>query len=182
MKKILEYMESLKASILTYISHFQMADYIAYAWLILLFFITLFVAILLAKRRPILAIFILIFDLALLGAGPFGVKMVLDSYLRKTLVELTTTKQLIYSDTLIIQGNLYNQSKTDFASCRVHASIHPKTDAGFMADLKKLKLLWQTSIFIQEPPAIGESKAFEIVWEGIRLGEDQNLSVKGECY
>lgn len=175
-------MENLKASTLTYIGHFQMADYIAFAWLILLFFITLFVAILLAKRRPVLAIFIIFFDLILLGSGPFGIKMVLDSYMRKTVIELTTTQQLIYSDTLIIRGNLHNHGKFDFSLCKVHASIHPKTDDGFLAPLHKLKLLWQKSIFIEQPPAKGAHTPFELVWDGIRLGEEHNLSVKGECY
>lgn len=175
-------MEAIKASFLIYINHFQMADYIGYAWLVLLFFITLFVAILLAKRKPIVAIFVIFFDLILLGIGPLGIKYVLDSYLRKTSIELTTIQQLIYSDTLIIQGNLYNIGKVDFSECHINASIHPKTDGGFLEPLQKLKPLWQTSIYVQDPPKMGEYEYFELVWEGIRLGEDQNLSVKGECY
>lgn len=175
-------MESLKASFLIYINHFQMADYIAFAWLILLFFIALFVAILLAKKRPILAILIIFFDLILLGVGPFGIKYVFDSHFRKTSVELTTVQQLIYSDTLIIQGNLHNIGKVDFAKCFINASIYPKTDTGFAGELKRLKPLRQTSIYIQEPPKIGEKRDFELVWENIRLSEEQNLSVKGECY
>jgi hypothetical protein len=175
-------METLKASTLTYISHFQMADYIAFAWLILLFFIALFIAILLAKRRPLLAIFILFFDLILLASGPFGIKKILDSYLRKTKVELTTAHQLIYSDTLIIQGHLSNHGKIDFTQCQINAYVYPKTDAGFMGFMQTLKPLRQTSISLDEPPTQNEQVSFELIWENMRLGEDQNLSVKGECY
>jgi len=175
-------METLKASTLAYISHFQMADYIAFAWLILLFFIALFMAILLAKKHPILAIFILFFDLILLVAGPFAIKMILDSYLRQTHIELTTTQQLIYSDTLIIQGNLHHQGKIDFTQCSINAYLLPQDDGTLLSSMKTLKPLRQTSISLETPPAKGEHIFFELVWENIRLGEEQNLSVKGECY
>jgi hypothetical protein len=97
-------------------------------------------------------------------------------------VELTTAHQLIYSDTLIIQGHLSNHGKIDFTQCQINAYVYPKTDAGFMGFMQTLKPLRQTSISLDEPPTQNEQVSFELIWENMRLGEDQNLSVKGECY
>lgn len=175
-------METVKTSFLTYTSHFQIADYFAFAWLVLLFFIILFVAILLAKKRPALAFAVLILDLILLVVGPIGIKFVLDSYLRKNSVELQTVHQLVYSDTLIIQGKIYNKGRINFQKCFLHVKILPKPKDGFLSTIKNIKPLHRKSIYIKEPPAIGKSSEFELMWEGVRLQEDQNLSVKGECY
>ena len=53
-------LDAFKASLLNYVHHFSMYDYIAYAWLILIFFVTILLAIMVAKKSPTFSILILI--------------------------------------------------------------------------------------------------------------------------
>lgn len=159
-----------------------MVDYIAFAWLILLFFVFLFLAILLAKGRPLLAFMIVILDLALLVGGPFAIKYILDSKIRAVKTEFTTIKQLNYSDTLILEGTLQNVGKTDFKWCKIHISIHPKEKNGILHTILPLQTLHKKSIVLKEPPVQNELSKFELVWENVRLDENGTIIAKGECY
>ncbi len=175
-------MESFKSSYLAYVGHFHMTDYIAFAWLVLLFFVFLFLAILLARGRPLLAMIIVILDLALLGGGPFGIKYILDSKIRDVETKLETIKQLTYSDTLILQGTLQNRGKVNFNWCKVHLNIYPKQKNGAIYKILPIKSLHERSITIETPPKKSELVTFELVWENIRLDENQSVVAKGECY
>jgi len=48
--------EAIKTSILNYINHFTMYDYIAFAWLVLTFFIALLLSIILTKKSALAAV------------------------------------------------------------------------------------------------------------------------------
>lgn len=175
-------METANHPIMTYISHFQMADYIVFAWLILLFFLFIFLAIVLAKKRPLISILVVLFDFMLLFGTPFVMKHYLDAALRSHTTELTTVKQLTYSDTLILQGTLTNTSAQNFSWCTVHFNMVSKESEGVARLLETLNPSHQTSIFIEEPPQSGASVAFEKVVENFRLDESLEVMPKAECY
>jgi hypothetical protein len=175
-------METANHPIMTYISHFHMADYIAFAWLILIFFLFIFLAILLAKKRPFVSIGVVLLDFMLLFSTPFVMKHYLDAALRPQIAELTTVKQLTYSDTLILQGTLTNISLQNFSWCTVHLAMVPKESEGLAHFLNTLNPSHQTSIFIEEPPQSGASVTFEKVVENFRLDESLKVIPKAECY
>ncbi|MBN2963991.1 DUF2393 family protein [Sulfurospirillum sp. T05] len=176
-------METAKHPLLVYISHFQMGDYIAFAWLILLFFLFIFLAILLAKKRPGLAIIIVLLDLALLFGAPFFIKYYLDRSLRSHQLTLNHVQQLLFSQTLILQGSLANTSPKPFAWCRVSFMVVPKKEGELSRFLATLKPLHQTSISIQTPLSSTEVVPFETVIEPFRLDEEtMEVVTKAECY
>ena len=107
--------EALKVSIMNYITHFSMYDYVAYAWLILLFFITILLATVLSKKTPFFSVFLLIVSLVLLFVGPFVLKHYLDKTLRPTKIEINLVQKLNFSDTLIVDGYITNLSKRKFS-------------------------------------------------------------------
>ncbi len=175
-------METPKHPLLIYISHFQMGDYIAFAWLVLLFFLLLFLAILLAKKRPILAIVIVLLDLALLFGGPFVIKYYLDRSLRSHNTSLDHVQQLVFSETLIVQGTLTNTASIPFAWCGVNIRVIPKKEGKMVDVLKSLKPFYRTSIFLETPLASGEAIAFEKLIDGFRMDETMEVILRTECY
>ena len=115
--------DAFKASLLNYVHHFSIYDYAAYAWLILIFFVTILLAIMIAKKSPTFSILILIIALGLLFVGPFVLKHYLDQYLRPLKNSTILVKKLNFSNSLIVAGSVTNMSKNSFSTCKVNISV-----------------------------------------------------------
>lgn len=174
--------ETLKAYILNYIHHFSMYDYIAYAWLILLFFVTILLSILIAKKSPIFSILILLISLALLFIGPFFLKYQLDTYLRPSLVTNVETKKLTFSDSLIVTGTIQNLSKKEFSTCDIDIKIIKTDKNSIKKFINKLKPLRKKTISINEHIEVNATKDFRVVFDRYTYPNDINVSTKSECY
>jgi len=174
--------EALKIYILNYIHHFSMYDYIAYAWLILLFFITILLAIMVAKKSPTFSVLILIIALTLLFAGPFVLKHYLDKFIRPSLTKIEQIKKLTFSDTLIINGTLTNLSKKSFSTCNINISIIKTSKNDIQNFINQLKPLRKQSISIDSTIEVNSTKEFRVVFDNYRYLKDINISSKSECY
>lgn len=175
-------MINLKDSFLNYANHFQIVDYLAFTWLAILFFLLLFLAIFIAKGRPLLAMVVVFLNILFLFIAPFGIKHFLDLRIRSNEVNLTTVKQLYYSDTLILRGVLANSSNIDFKQCKIKVSIYPKQKYEFLNILKRLKPHHFCEINIEYPPKKGEYVDFEYIWDNFRLNDTHEIYTIGECY
>ena len=174
--------DTYKTSILNYVHHFSMYDYAAYAWLILIFFVTILLSILVAKKSPIFSILILILSLGLLFAGPFVLKHYLDKYLRPSLSQPILIKKLSFSDTLIVTGLVTNQSKKTFSTCTVDVSVLKSSKSDIQNFINQLKPLSKQSISINKPIEVNASEEFRVVFDRYTYSKDINISIKSECY
>jgi hypothetical protein len=159
-----------------------MYDYAAYAWLILIFFVTILLSILVAKKSPVFSILILMLSLGLLSAGPFVVKHYLDKYLRPSLSQPVLVKKLSFSDTLIVTGSVTNQSKKSFSTCKVNVSVLKDSKNNIKNFINQLKPLLKQSIFINKPIEVNATKEFRVVFDSYTYADDINVSIKSECY
>lgn len=171
-----------KTSILNYLAHFTMYDYIAYAWLIMTFFITILLSIILTRKSPLISIITFILSLVLLFVGPFKIKQFLDFYLRHSKSNVTLVKQLNFSDTLLVSGEIQNLSKIQFTNCSVQIDIIKYNNNYFKSIANKLKPLRKQTIFIDKPIDINQSKEFRVVFDGYTYQNDINVSVVSNCY
>lgn len=174
--------DALKTSILNYIQYFTMYDYIAYAWLILTFFITILLAIVLAKRSVILSLLTLIFALILLISGPFILKTLLDSYLRPSNANITLSKKLLYSDILLVNGSIQNNSQKNFSICTVSANIFKYAKSGLNKYIYKLKPFRKKTISVKKELKVNETEEFKIIFYNFTYPNDINITVSSECY
>jgi hypothetical protein len=174
--------EALKIYILNYIHHFSTYDYIAYAWLILLFFITILLAIIVAKKSPTFSILILLIALTLLFAGPFALKHYLDKFLRPSSTQIEQIKKLTFSDTLIINGTLTNLSKKSFSTCDIYISVTKIGKSDIQNLINQLKPLRKQSISINSTIEVNDTKEFRVVFDNYKYSQDINISSKSECY
>lgn len=175
-------LDRLKASILVYIDHFTTYDYIAYAWLAFLFFITILLSILMAKKSPIFSILIFMISLMLLLIGPFVLKHYLNEHLRPSFSTLIETKKLNFSDTLIVTGSVKNISKNSFSICKIDVAVLKSSDNSIENLLSRLKPLRKKTIVIDEVIETNRTKEFKAIFDGYRFLEDVNISLKSECY
>ncbi len=172
----------MKLSILNYIHHFTMYDYVAYAWLTLTFFIAILLSILLAKRSIFMSILTLLFSLSILLAGPIVLKNILDNFLRPNQTNLTTYKKLTFTNVLIVDGEIINSSKKDFSLCLVNASVYKEGKNSLYKFLNKLKPFRKKSISVEKQIKVDSAQEFKIVFYDFNFDGDINVTIKSECY
>lgn len=175
--------DALKLSLLTYIKHFGLYDYLAFSWLLVTFFILIILASLIARRSSIASLLLVIFALLLLAISPFFIKTKLGEILRNTTTEITMVKKLTFSSSLIVEGTIYNHSPKDFTLCLVHTSVFKQTDAkGLKAYLNSLKPITNQSILMTQDLAKEGTIEYQAVFDGFEYSGDVFATLKAECY
>lgn len=174
--------EALKVSIMNYITHFSMYDYVAYAWLILLFFITILLATVLSKKVPILSLLLLIISLSLLFIGPFVLKHYLDKTLRPVQLQTTQIQKLNFSDTLIVAGDITNLSKRKLSICTIHVEVVKKGKNSLQNFLNKLKPIRKKSILLKDSLDTNSTQDFKVVFDNFRYQKKFDVSIGSSCY
>lgn len=174
--------DTLKSDVSIYINHFLVYDYVAYAWLILLFFVAILLAIFIAKKSPLFSIFTVLISLILLFVGPFVIKNYLDQYLRPTHNTVMLVNKLTFSDALVVTGEVKNISKINYSICNIEITVLKSSDGYIQTTINKLKPLRKQTIFIDEPLDINATKDLRIVFDNYTYAEDVNVSIDSKCY
>ncbi|ATB68339.1 hypothetical protein SJPD1_0210 [Sulfurospirillum diekertiae] len=175
--------DALKLSLLTYIKHFGLYDYLAFSWLFFTFIILIILASLVARRSSTASLLLVIFALLLLVISPFFIKEKLEETFRTTTTEITMVKKLTFSASLIVEGNIYNKSTKNFSLCLIRTSIFKQTGAqGFKAYLNSLKPISNQSILITKDLLKEDSMEYQAVFDGFEYNGDVFATLKAECY
>jgi hypothetical protein len=175
--------DALKLSLLTYVKHFGLYDYLAFGWLLFTFLALIILASLIAKKSSVASLFVIIIALILLVVSPFFIKIKLGEALRNTTTEISMVKKLTFSDSLIVEGSIYNHSNKDFSLCLVQTSVIKQSDAqGFKALINTLKPIAIQSILVKQDLLKEGVMEFQSVFDDFVYSGDVNASLKAECY
>lgn len=155
-------------------------DYLALTLLLLLFLLCIVLAIF-ARNRAGLAVFFALIAFTLLVAGPFGVKIALDSIIRSNSIEITNVQKLNFSDALVIDGTLTNKGKVNFSKCDIKVSVVKEYANQYLQMLFNLKPI-MTKKHTVEGIEIAQSVQFNIVIDQFTLNDGFITNAKGECY
>jgi quinol-cytochrome oxidoreductase complex cytochrome b subunit len=175
-------LDTFKSHLITYINHFTVYDYVAYAWLILIFFLTILLSIFIAKKSPICSILIFLVSLALLFVAPFVIKSYLDDYLRPTQNKTILVKKLTFSDALVVTGEITNTSKIDYSTCSIDISVLKHENSYIKNIVSKLKPLRKKTISINELLEVNTTKELRVVFDNYTYNKDVNVSINSQCY
>ena len=159
-----------------------MYDYIAYAWLILVFFVFILLSIVLVKRSALISVLLLFFSLGILFIGPFVLKHYLDEYFRSSSVVIENHKKLHFSDIMIINGHISNHSNNSFHICDLSVAINKTDTSKLQKILNKLKPFRKKTILLQENIDVNSTAPFRMVIENYTYEKDVNVSAKAVCY
>ncbi len=174
--------ENLKGSFLDYLHALSLYDYVAFGWLLFLFLIILTLAILLGRRKPRLAIFLIMITILLMFIAPFGMKYFLDNTVRKVDVVMDKVSKLHFASSLIVSGHLRNEGKVPFQKCRINAKVFKIDENKYKNMLNSLKPLRNKTIVVDKNISEGEEAMFKIVFENFKTTKDYNVSLSAECY
>jgi len=159
-----------------------MYDYAAFGWLIFLFIIIMTLVILLSRKKPKLALFLVFVSILLIFVAPFGVKFFLDQSIRK--VEVITDKitKLNFASSLVVTGHIRNDGKITYNKCQVTAKVIKYDENEYKNTLNSLKPIISKSIDINESIYQGEEALFKIVIDDFKYKKDYNVTLSGVCY
>ena len=174
--------ENLKGSFLDYLHALTLYDYAAFGWLLFLFLIILTLAILLGRKKPRLAISLIIVTILLMFVAPFGLKYFLDKTVRKVDVVMDKVSKLNYASSLIVLGHLSNDGKVPFKKCRINAKVFKIDENKYKNMLNSLKPLRNKTIVLDKNISEGEEAVFKIVFENFKTTKEYNVSLSAECY
>ncbi len=174
--------EEIRLKLFTYLHSLTIYDYVAFGWLLFLITIILVLIVLLARKKPKLAIWMTLLTLILIIAGPFGIKYFLDKSVRKVELLDTNITKLHYAQSLIITGKLKNSGKVKLQRCFISATVFQTFRNKYKNMLFRLKPLRKKTIFLEENLSKGDKKGFKIVIDHFNYSRDFNTTLHAECY
>lgn len=164
---------------MTFIDGLIMYDYILFGVSFILFILFIILALLLRKKM-ILAVFFILLGFTTLVLGPTLGYIQMHKYLFKNSVHLLSQKKLNFVQAVIVKGTVTNESKFDFAECKITAEVYKVTKNKYKNYLFRLKPFAQMSIIQRDLPK-GQTREFKIIIEPFRYQKDYNVSVGANC-
>ena len=169
----------MKPKITAFIEGLISYDYALFAGSFTLFILFIILGILLRKKL-FLAIFFILLAFSILLIGPTVGYVKLHEYLFKNSTELISQKRLEFTKAIVVKGTLTNESKKNFQSCTITASVYKVTSNKYKNYLKKLKPFKKMSI-IEEDIAVSQTREFKIIVEPFTYNRDYNISLGADC-
>jgi hypothetical protein len=175
-------MYELKLSILTYVHNLGVYDYLAFAGLILIFFILMILAMMLMKKSIKFSMFLLLLSIILLISGPFSIKYYLGKTIRAVNVNNIKFQKLHFSNTLIIDYDIKNLSKKPFKLCEVKTIIYKKPTSKLKLFISKLKPIAVRTILLNKQIKVNQFISKREVFNSFAYDGDINVSIESQCY
>jgi len=154
-------------------------DYILFGSVFILFILFIILAIVLRKKAG-LSIFLILLSFLILTVGPTLGYIKMHEYLFKNSCELISQKKLSFTPAVVVKGSITNESKVDFSSCRITASLYKSSKNIIKKYIYPLKPLKKMSILVENINR-GETQEFKIIVEPFTYSKDYNISIKASC-
>ena len=170
---------AVKEKITAFINELITYDYILFGSVFVLFLLFIILAIVLRKKVA-LSIFLILLSFCILFLGPTLGYVKMHEYLFKNSTQLLSQKRLSFTPAIVVNGTLLNESKFDFTSCEITASVYKSSKNIIKKHIYPLKPLKKMSI-LEENILKGETRGFKIIVEPFTYKKDYNISIKASC-
>lgn len=169
----------MKEQIRAFIDGLIPLDYLLFGGSFVLFILLMILGILLRKKL-LLALLLILLSFSILLLGPTLGYIKMHEHLFKNSVTMTSQKKLTYTKAIVLKGTLKNESKRNFSSCKIKASVYAVTSNKYKNYLKKLKPFQNASIVLEEI-GVGQTKEFKMFIEPFTYSRDYNISLGADC-
>lgn len=175
-------LNAVKQNILFVLANAGAVDYLAYAWIFFAFVFLLFFAVFIASKSWWQFGFLIILaDVWALVIGIYYANTELNAHLRPTSISEVATKQLEYSNSLMVDFNLTNVSNKTFKICKIDLNFYLASPQPTRDFINSLNPFARKSIIIREPLAPKEIKQISAYVEPFSF-IDYNIAKKSECF
>ncbi len=104
----------------------------------------------------------------------------MHEYLYKNSCKLVSQKKLSFTPAIVVNGTITNESKFDFSSCKITASVYKSSKNIIKKYIYPLRPLKEVSI-LQDNILKGETQKFKMIVEPFTYNKEYNISIKGSC-
>ena len=169
----------MEAKITAFIDGLIKYDYILFGGVFILFILLIIFAILL-RKKTFLAVMLLILSFLVLILGPTFGYIKMHRFLFKNSVVMSSQKKLQFTQAVVIKGNITNESKFDFESCKITAKAHKVSSNILKKHIYKFKTIQKMSI-LESDIMKGETRDFKMIMEPFTYSKDYNITLGAEC-
>lgn len=173
-------MEEIRTYIKEFISVLTSYDYMSFSVTFLLFALFLILA-LLIRHRIKLSTFLVILAFFSLFIGPVIMHSLVKATLFKHDANVTMVKKLVYSDTLVVKGNIYYTGKNEAHYCDIYVDVYKKDENFFKNLANSLKSYKSTSTRVVYPFIKGDVRPFKVVIEPFNYLGDYEVKLDTDC-
>jgi len=176
-------LNSLKESVLNYIHHLTVYEYIAFGWVLFLFTTLLILSVMIANKKPFFSLLLILFNFTLLSLSPILIKIFMEKTVKRAEVRILKQEYLRFGKSVIVEGTVTNKGKIDFRECEIKGKIVKIGSNSLKNLLYLLKPLKRKKIFLKKKLQKGKSLEFRLVFNDFkRSKKDYNVTVDAECY
>ena len=122
-----------------------------------------------------------IVTIAGLGCGAYFMPKLLDENLRTRSLELVSTKQLEYSNTLLVDLRLTNLSKKPFNYCKIGLSFYKNSGNTLHRYANELKPFLKENIVLKDALDVNATREIMHAVNNFRA-QDYNVTTSSECF
>ena len=163
----------------SFLDNLILYDYMLFGGVFVLFILFLILAILLRKRFALALVFVLLSLVTLILGSTIGY-IQLHKYLFKNTTKVVSHKKLTFTNAVIINATLTNNSKYNFENCKITVSMFKLTKNRYKNYLFKFKPFKKKSI-LQYDIQKNEKRNIKIIVEPFTYKKDYNISIKADC-
>lgn len=176
-------MEKLRESILFYADNFYLVDFMLILFVFFFFTCILFLCVFL-RHRPVIALFIVAFDIvACFLIYIYGYKFI-DFQARKRIVAIESQKFIQSSNALVIDFNITNTSKHHFKQCKIIAKLYqnPSQEDNFLEARKKDFIPFRKKSKTLKDLKINTTQIQRISFENFNKDDNYTTRLASECF
>lgn len=173
--------EMYKDKLDAFLSVYSVFDILGFLFAMILGLLFLILAVSLRKRLGVMFLMLLL-SIASFGGGPFFMKFMVDTIVRKTTIENLDVKQLVYTRAVIVRGTLVHSGKMDLKDCVVKVEIWKKATKMIDEYIRYVKKpTYKQEFEVVKSLPLGSTYDFQVVYDDFRLDENQEVVVKSKC-
>lgn len=169
----------MKEKLTAFIQGLITYDYILFSSVFVLFVLFIILTVLL-RRKLFFSMLFLILSFSILLVGPTLGYVKMHQYLFKNSVELVSQKKLSFVKAIVVKGILKNESKFDFKSCKITASVVKISSNKLKNYIYGFKPIKNMSI-TNEDILKGEAREFKMIIEPFTYTKDYNITMQARC-
>jgi len=165
-----------------YFQHLGFYDYIGLGFVGIVFLLLFILSLILLFKKPLLGFILFIISLFVLPIGIYGVQIFANKTIRKSSFIIKEAKPLHFSNSLLLEANIKNDSKTDFKICLIRIKIVKKSKSKIKDFLYSLKPFALKTIYLHEPIQRHSSYTLKKILDDVVYTDNDKLISKIACY
>lgn len=170
----------MKTQIVEFLHTLNLYDYLLFGGIVF-FFLFLLILSILFRHKQALAITLVLLAFITLITAPFGGYVALHALMYKHTIELTTAKDLQFTQALLVKGDLKNTSKQTFKECTLYVNVSKVSSVKALNKLQPYFPFRRETLTLTGPIAPNDTETFKLLIQPFHYTKRHNVTVFGHC-